>query len=513
METFHSLYLQGMKLSGTRYRLMAALMISSQLLLTAFVAYWLFGQFREEKMLLYGQLKKEYSQVHEQLLDSMLMKHLVIPSLDDSVMVRIHVGESSDGPEWFDADSIVQRFPPHQQGQVNKITIDALRLDGSLPSDTGVQSFDVTSVISDQERMVRSVKLFIHKTQEVFHGDTGVFFYAMNLDSSSLLLSTEKAFQERNWPFGLDWPTEDLSKEDPSKEELAEMHEIILGGGITNDLPALQVFRTGPYLFRSMLPQFLFGLILLLLSASALLFAYRSLQKQVALNRLRNDFIGNISHELKTPVSTVKVALEALSKHDHQRDPRKMNEYLEMASSELGRLELLVGKVLHHEMMNNPSLVLEKQDCHLADLARKGVRSLEIPIRETGASITVSEDGGPCTVRVDKVYLEGVIINLIDNSLKYAGENPEISLHIACTPAAATLSVSDNGPGIPDEYKEQVFEKFFRIPSGNTHNVKGYGLGLNFAAQVMGQHGGSISFTNLPEGGCRFTLQFPRTEA
>jgi signal transduction histidine kinase len=508
METSGSLYLQGMRLTGTRYRLMAALMISSQLLLSGFVAYWLVGQYREEKMLLYGQLKEAYSQVHDQLLDSLLMKHLVIPSLDDSVMVRIHVDESMDAPVWFEPDSMAEKFPPPQKGQVNKITIDALSLDGSLPSDTGVQSFDVTSVISDEERMVRSVKLFINKNQEVFHGDTGVFFFASKLDSASLLLSTEKTFEEMNWAFGLDWPGEDLSQ-----EEKAKMHEIILTGYPNSNLPALQVKNTGAYLIRATLPQILFGLILLVLSASALLFAYRSLQKQIALNRLRNDFIGNISHELKTPVSTVKVALEALKTHPHSGDPEKTKEYLEMASSELGRLELLVGKVLHHEMMNHPSLVLEMQDCDLADLARKGARSLEIPIRETGARITVTEEGGPCKVQADRVYLEGVIINLIDNSLKYAGEKPEISLHVACTPAAATLSVSDNGPGIPDAYKDQVFEKFFRIPSGNTHNVKGYGLGLNFAAQVMDQHGGSISFSNLPGGGCRFTLQFPRTEA
>jgi signal transduction histidine kinase len=109
----------------------------------------------------------------------------------------------------------------------------------------------------------------------------------------------------------------------------------------------------------------------------------------------------------------------------------------------------------------------------------------------------------------DRVYVEGVIINLIDNSLKYAGEHPEISLHIACHPTGITISVADNGPGIPGEYKDQIFEKFFRIPAGNTHNVKGYGLGLNFASQVMAQHGGSIAFENLPEKGCRFTLNFP----
>jgi signal transduction histidine kinase len=497
-----------MKMSGTRHRMMATLMISSQLLLTAFVVYWLLGQYREERTLLHDHLKKEYLVVHDQLVDSMLMQHLVMPSLDDSVMIKIQVGKKKDAPEWLDSASTLERMPQLLEELREDIKLDVVHLNGSLPHDSGIRSIDVTSVISDEERMVRSVKLFINKNQEAFHSDTGVFIYAMHLDSASLVLNMKRAFQEMNWTFGLDWPMEDLSK-----AELAKIHGIILGGGPNSHLPALQVKHISAYLFRSIFPQILFGLILLLLSASALLFAYRSLQKQIALSKLRDDFIGNISHELKTPVSTVKIALEALRTFDLQKDPKVSGEYLEMASSELDRLERLVGKVLHHEMMNNPSLVLEKEECDLGHLARNVLRSLEIPIREKGARVTVSEEDGPCRVQGDRVYVEGMIMNLIDNSLKYTGENPEILLHIECDSSGTTLSVSDKGPGIPDTYKDQVFEKFFRIPAGNTHNVKGYGLGLNFASQVMAQHGGSISFSNLPEGGCRFTLQFPRTEA
>jgi len=105
-----------------------------------------------------------------------------------------------------------------------------------------------------------------------------------------------------------------------------------------------------------------------------------------------------------------------------------------------------------------------------------------------------------------------VIINLLDNSLKYAGDDPEILIITEHLPSGISLSVQDKGPGIPDEYREQVFEKFFRIPDGNKHKVKGYGMGLNFASQVMERHSGSIAYSNLPGGGCRFTLQFPETE-
>jgi len=487
---------------------MAALMISSQLLLTAFVVYWLLGQFREERTLLHGQLKKEYFQVQDQLLDSMLMKHLVMPSLNDSMRVEIHKQGFINSGDFMKSDSTLVLMKHLSEAAPVEEGIFSIHVDGGALPDTGTRTFDVSTVFSEEERMVRSVKLFINENPMAFRSNSGVHVFAMNLDSASLLLNMECVLEEMDWPFVLEWNGENLST-----TEFDSIPGIVLVGGPDRALPAIRVHQYAAFLIRSIFPQILFGLILLILSGSALLFAYRSLQRQLALSKLRDDFIGNISHELKTPVSTVKIALEALRNYDMQKDPDKSGEYLEMAASELERLERLVNKVLHHEMLNNPSLVLEKEDCNLGDLARSVVRTLETPIREAGARITVEEGGEACEVKVDRIYVEGLIMNLIDNSLKYTGDNPEILIRVECKSSGTSLSVTDDGPGIPEQYKDQVFEKFFRIPSGNKHNVKGYGLGLNFAAQVMTQHGGSISFSNLNEGGCRFTLQFPPTQA
>ena len=110
---------------------------------------------------------------------------------------------------------------------------------------------------------------------------------------------------------------------------------------------------------------------------------------------------------------------------------------------------------------------------------------------------------------VDPLHFQGVLINLIDNSLKYGPENPEILIRLWQDNGSAYIEVSDNGSGIPKEYIGRIFDKFFRVPTGDTHNIKGYGLGLSFAALVMKQHQGSISVKNLDQGGCSFTLRFP----
>ncbi|MFC2118945.1 sensor histidine kinase, partial [Bacteroidota bacterium] len=118
-----------------------------------------------------------------------------------------------------------------------------------------------------------------------------------------------------------------------------------------------------------------------------------------------------------------------------------------------------------------------------------------------------------CNININKLYVQGVLINLIDNSLKYGSENINIKIGLAQNSSDIYVTVSDNGPGIPEKYISKVFDKFFRVPSDNKHNVKGYGLGLSFAHMVMKQHNGSIELKNLPEGGCSFKLCFPKSKA
>jgi signal transduction histidine kinase len=309
---------------------------------------------------------------------------------------------------------------------------------------------------------------------------------------------------EKDWNFQTSWLEKDLDQ-----ARLTAFPGIIIPGKPQLDIPKLHVEHIAPYLLGLLLPQFIFAFILLGLSASAMIIAYRSLRKQLVLNELRNDFISNISHELKTPVSTVKVALEALRTFDLKEDPKASASYLEMASKEAERLENLVGKVLNHQVLEDPSAVVQKEACDLGELARNVLATQEILIKEKGAKAEVQSPLEPCLVLADPVYVESVVINLIDNSLKYAGPQAEILIEIVCNKQGKFLKVKDRGPGIPDKYRDQIYDKFFRIPTGDHHNVKGYGLGLNFASRVMAHHGGSISYRNLPDRGCEFILNFP----
>ncbi len=475
----------------SKYSGMIALMISSQLLLAGFVSYWLISQYKHERLQLQTLLTHDLYTVHDQMVDSMLMEHLITPTLNDSVMVRIRLSDMSTlhtGSDSNHASVIIKHLEADSSLEPYSMTKDSIRYIGT----TG------------EERLVRSVKLFINETDAAFRTDTKAHVFSMNIDSLLVLQMLNETFLEKEWNFHTSWLDRDLNQ-----AQLSALPGIIISEKPQLDIPKLHVEHVAPYLLGLLLPQFIFAFILLGVSASALIIAYRSLRKQLILNELRNDFISNISHELKTPVSTVKVALEALRTFDLKEDPKASASYLEMASKEAERLENLVGRVLNHQVLEDPSAVVQKEVCDLGEVARKVLATLEIQIKEKGAKAEVQSPPEPCLVLADLVYLESVVINLIDNSLKYAGPQAEIHIEIVCNDQGKFLKVKDKGPGIPDKYRDQIYEKFFRIPTGDQHNVKGYGLGLNFASRVMGIHGGSITFRNLPGRGCEFILNFP----
>lgn len=470
---------------------MIVLMISSQLLLTGFVCYWLTNQYKDDRLQLQTQLTHDLYTVHDQLVDSMLMEHLITPTLNDSLMVRVKLSDMATfhaGSDSTHASVIIKHLEADSSTEPHPLIRDSI-------------SFENTE---GEERLVRSVKLFINETDAAFRTEGKAHVFSMNIDSLEVLQMLNETFVEKEWNFSTSWLQRDLSQ-----AQLTALPGIIISGKPQLDIASLHVEHIAPYLLGLMFPQFIFGFLLLGLSASAMIIAYKSLRKQLVLNELRNDFVSNISHELKTPVSTVKVALEALSTFDLKEDPKVSASYLEMASKETKRLENLVGKVLNHQMLEDPSAVLQIEACDLGEMAYGVIATLEIPIKKQGARAEVQTPLEPCMVQGDWVYLESVVINLIDNSLKYAGPQAEILVEIECNKQGKLLKVKDQGPGIPEKYKNQIYEKFFRIPTGDQHNVKGYGLGLNFASRVMASHGGSVTYRNLPGRGCEFILNFP----
>jgi len=223
----------------------------------------------------------------------------------------------------------------------------------------------------------------------------------------------------------------------------------------------------------------------------------------------RVAFTSNITHEIKTPIATVALALESISKYNLINDPEKLERYLNMGKQELQRLSHLVEKVLSLSQEGDKiklSPVFYDVQAGLSDV----IHSMELPLKKAGAVCELVVSPEPCFIEGDATHLTAVFFNLIENAIKYAIS--PLKLLITCSRDAEwiTISFKDNGPGIPQIYQQKVFERFFRIPQpGNTHTVKGSGLGLNYVLGVIQSHKGTITLKSEQGLGSTFTIKLP----
>jgi two-component system phosphate regulon sensor histidine kinase PhoR len=271
----------------------------------------------------------------------------------------------------------------------------------------------------------------------------------------------------------------------------------------------MSMSNTNPLVLQKMWPQFLFSVVLVGLTALSFLLLLRSLIQQRKLTRIKNDFISNITHELKTPIATVSVAIEALRNFDALDNPERTKEYLAISSNELQRLSFLVDKVLKLSMFEKHQVELKEEAVDLAVLVKEVVSSMKLQFEKYRAQVHVQLQGYLFGITADRLHITSVLFNLLDNALKYSKENLSIQIELKNEKEQILLLVTDNGIGIPVEYHKKIFDKFFRVPSGDTHNVKGYGLGLSYVAYVIQRHYGSIVVESEPGIGSRFIIKLP----
>lgn len=252
--------------------------------------------------------------------------------------------------------------------------------------------------------------------------------------------------------------------------------------------------------------QLVFAVVMLAVIVAAFVFLYRNLRQQHRLAEIKNDLIANITHELKTPIATVSVAIEALKNFNAMHDTLRTKEYLDISGLELQRLNLLVDKVLKLSMFEQDKMELREETVDMKAVVGEVVDSMRLQLEKRGATVSTEYDGESFYVKGDRTHLQSVLYNLLDNAIKYTGRKPEIKIHLADKAGRLLLRVSDNGIGIAPQHQPKIFEKFFRVPHGNTHNIKGYGLGLSYVAEVVRLHGGKISVESEEGKGSTFSV-------
>ncbi|MEM9051603.1 MAG: HAMP domain-containing sensor histidine kinase [Bacteroidota bacterium] len=231
--------------------------------------------------------------------------------------------------------------------------------------------------------------------------------------------------------------------------------------------------------------------------------------RQKRLSEMKTDFINNMTHELKTPISSISLSSEVLLKPDIIDQPKRLNRYAELIFSEVRRLRLQVDKVLQLAALDRDKVEIKKDPVNLHEIIEKAVNTLELANESEGLKIETQLEAKNPVVSGDEVHLSNVIFNLLDNAFKYSHDDPKIKVSSAMSESELFISISDKGIGIPKKSLPYIFDKFYRVPKGNVHDVKGFGLGLHYVKQMVEAHGGKISATSEEGKGSSFKFNLP----
>lgn len=238
---------------------------------------------------------------------------------------------------------------------------------------------------------------------------------------------------------------------------------------------------------RSM-TEILLSLFLSLSIIFCLLYLLKTINRQKKIDEMKNDLISNITHEFKTPITTVSTALEGIKNFNENDDKEKTTRYIDISNQQLKKLEVMVEKLLETASLETDKIILNKESIDLVELLRSNIEKHQM--NSIGQNFNFNSDFEEFNLKVDAFHLENSISNILDNAVKYGGTSVEIFLKTEKN--KVLISIEDNGKGIEKKEREKIFDKFYRIQKGNIHDVKGFGIGLYYSKKIIEKHNGTI---------------------
>lgn len=263
------------------------------------------------------------------------------------------------------------------------------------------------------------------------------------------------------------------------------------------------------YNLKSLWVMMLISLLLVLVIIAAFSYSVFTIIRQRKLSELKNDFINNMTHEFKTPISTISLACQALSDKDIPRTNQMYNDYIQIIGDENFRLGEMAEKILQTAILEKGNLHLRAETIDIHTLIKDAIHRIAIQIEIRDGVITQSLNAKKTLIQADKVHLSNVIFNLLDNANKYSPRKPHILVSTSDGDNGIFISITDKGMGISKTNLKKIFEKLYRVPTGDVHNVKGFGLGLSYVKFIAEKHGGSITVESETGKGSTFTLFMP----
>ncbi|MDP6909395.1 MAG: HAMP domain-containing sensor histidine kinase, partial [Flavobacteriales bacterium] len=293
---------------------------------------------------------------------------------------------------------------------------------------------------------------------------------------------------------------------------LASEHKVNLSPGNVFSQPRfLSIFfpDQNKYLLRTMWLLLTISAMFILVIIFSFSFTVSTIIRQKKLSEIKNDFINNMTHELKTPISTISLACQALNDPDVKATEGIVDNYINVIADENKRLAMVVENVLRTAVMDKGELKLKIVDLDVHEIVDQVLQNMKIQMERKGGQFITDLKATSTMVQADKVHLTNVIFNLVDNALKYTEKIPVIKVGTKNRADGIAVFIEDNGIGISNENQKKIFDKLYRVPKGNIHNVKGFGLGLSYVKAIVEKHNGWIKVKSEPNKGSRFEILIP----
>lgn len=486
----------------TKLRWLALLMVVTILGITAFQLYWLQQNYKREERTF--TIKAE-----------MLFRETVMQLQVAKLKIEQNTGDTIDkkGLRIVALSDTAKRFGFRPKGNIVS-TINVFR----------EKLHDIDREVKGKEKRQMVISMSTNNTdtgdslradsEEMFRvappkGHTFQFFYDLDSLQDTLRISEiDSAYTLALKKEKLIVPFQIVESKKTEDSDSPAFNQVTVG--LANPVTyKLQLGSLFTFLLSKIAQPIFFSILLLGITILSFLLLYKSLLKQHRLAAIKNEFISNITHELKTPIATVGVAIEALKNFNAIDNPERSKEYLDISQKELQRLSLMVDKVLKLSVFEKQEMDVQHTSVDLPELVEEVVATLGLQLEKNKAVVTIDK-AGSLLVTGDRMHLMSVIFNLLDNAIKYCKANPVIHISMQEKEKEVEFVIADNGIGIPAAYKEKIFEKFFRVPHGDTHNAKGYGLGLSYVAQVIEKHNGTIAVQSHEGEGTTFTITLPK---
>lgn len=384
----------------------------------------------------------------------------------DSIAVDI---DSTDG---------IQIFKGHKADSLLKIAHNNQNSKSSLPRKIDFRTLTDSSSI-DNFKILTS-KVILSMSQDT-----------LSLASIDSLVKQEILRKNLTIGFGLSLNISNEKPEFHNKEiiDVSTLNTVSKSTFLPRDSTLTIYFtNTTKEILKRILTGILLSTLLVLVVISCLFYLLKIIKHQKQIAEVKNDFISNITHEFKTPIATIGVALESIKNFNVINDKEKTKTYIDMSNNQLTKLNVMVEKLLETASLDSENLELKKEESNITHLIQNLVSKHKLELKEKSISFGDSEK--EIFANIDTFHFENAINNIIDNAIKYGGKNIKVSLKQSTT--GFTVTISDDGKALTKGNKDKIFEKFYRIPKGNTHDVKGFGIGLYYAKKIIEKHDGTI---------------------